>query len=443
MKNFCIAVIVMTLVFLSATPSLTAPLASRTVLDNGAVLLVAERPSIPMVVVNIMVKTGAVADPAGKEGLANLTAELLMRGTQKHSAQALAEELDFLGASLGTDADYEATTLSLTTLTKNLDQAMSLLAEVLLTPTFPQGELAQKKKEIEGGLKSREEQPGWVAQRAFLTELYPHHPYGRQVEGQPTTLATLTQADVKKFHQMYYRPNNAIITFTGDVTQSQVNSLLEKQLSEWKQATIPEIPWPEKAPLNATRITIDKKVSQANIMLGHYGIARSNPDYYALLIMNYILGARGTESRLMKRIREELGLVYHIGSNFSPRKHVGPFYIALQTKNESALQAIEESLQVLRQLIDQGLTQEELDAAKAYLINSFPLRLASNRDVSSILPILEFYELGLDYPDRYADLIGQVTLEKVQSVANTYLRPDQLLQVVVADLAAAGLEKAQ
>ena len=441
MKNFCVAILV--LVSLNALPSIAAPLASRTVLDNGATLLVAERPSIPMVVVSVMLKTGAVADPAGKEGVANLTTELLLRGTKKHSAQALAEELDFLGASLGTDADYETTTLSLTTLTKNLDQAMSLFAEVLLTPTFPQEELAQKKQEIEGGLKSQEEQPGWVAQRAFLTNLYPRHPYGRQVEGQPATLATLTQGDVKKFHQTYYNPNNAIITFTGDVTQAQARSLVDKYLSEWKQAPLPAISWPEAASLKATRVTIDKKVSQANIMLGHYGIARSNPDYYALLTLNYILGARGTESRLMKRIREELGLVYNIGSNFSPRQHAGPFYISLQTKNESTTQAIDEALQVLRQLIAQGLTQEELDAAKAYLINSFPLRLASNRDVAGILPIIEFHELGLDYPDRYADLIGQVTLDKIQNVAKTYLHPDQLLQVIVADLATAGLEKKQ
>jgi zinc protease len=261
------------------------------------------------------------------------------------------------------------------------------------------------------------------------------------VEGKPETLATLTQADVKKFYQTYYRPNNAIITFTGDVTQPQAVSLLEKHLSEWKQAPLPELSWPEERPLNASRITIDKKVSQANIILGHYGIARANPDYYTLLVINYILGARGTESRLMKRIREELGLVYNIGSNFSPRRRAGPFYISLQTKNESATLAIAETLQVLRQLIAQGLTQEELDAAKAYLINSFPLRLASNRDVAGILPILEFHELGLDYPDRYADLIGQVTLDKIQNAAKTYLHPDQLLQVIVADLTAAGLGK--
>jgi zinc protease len=418
-----------------------APLGVRTVLDNGAILLVAERSDIPMVVMNIMLKTGSVSDPTGKEGLANLTAELLLRGTKQHSAQALAEELDFLGASLNVDADYEVTTLSLTTLSKNLDQALSLLAEVLLTPTFPQDELVQKRKEIEGGLKSREEQPGWVAQKTFLATLYPHHPYGRQTEGQPATLAALTQADVKQFHQTYYRPNNAIITFVGEVSQSQATAQLQKHLGEWKPGPLPEAAWPNSTQSPTTRLTIEKKVDQANIILGHFGIDRANPDYYAVQLMNYILGGRGTESRLMKRIREELGLVYHIGSNFSVRKHSGPFTISLQTKNASATQAIEETLQVLRQFIEQGMTQEELDAAKAYFINSLPLRLASNRDVANLLPVLEFYNLGLDYPDRYADLIGQVTLDKIKSVARTYLHPDQCLQVVVADLAAAGLEK--
>jgi zinc protease len=217
--------------------------------------------------------------------------------------------------------------------------------------------------------------------------------------------------------------------------------LLQKHLANWKQATIPDVTWPASAQPQAARVTIDKKVDQANIILGHAGIARANPDYYAIQLMNYILGARGTESRLMKRIREELGLVYYIGSNFAVRKHAGPFTISLQTKNASATQAIEESLQVLRQFIEQGMTQEELDAAKSYFINSLPLRLASNRDVAGLLPVLEFYNLGLDYPDRYADLIGQVDLDKIKSVAKTYLHPDQFLQVIVANLAASGLEK--
>ena len=185
------------LLLCSAAPAQAAPLGTRTVLDNGATLLVAERPGIPMVVMTILLKTGAAADPDGKAGLANLTAVLLTRGTKKHSAQALAEELDFLGASLAVDADYETTTISLTTLTKNLEPALGLLSEVLISPTFPEPELERKRKEIKGGLRSREEEPGWVAHKAFVEKLYPHHPFGRLVEGQPTTLDTLTQAEVK------------------------------------------------------------------------------------------------------------------------------------------------------------------------------------------------------------------------------------------------------
>jgi zinc protease len=183
------------------------------------------------------------------------------------------------------------------------------------------------------------------------------------------------------------------------------------------------------------------KVSQANVILGHTGIARSNPDYYAVQLMNYILGARGTESLLMKKIREELALVYYVGSSFVVRKHAGPFTVSLQTKNTSTTQAINESMQVIRQFIEQGPSQAEVDAAKSYFINSFPLRLVSNRDVVALLPVLEFYDLGLDYPDRYANLIGQVTLEQVQAAAKTYLHPDRFLQVVVADLAQAGLSE--
>ncbi len=428
-------------VLCSVASAQAAPLGSRTVLDSGAVLLVAERPGLPMVVMNIMLPTGSAADPAGKEGLANLTAELLMRGTKQHSAQALAQELDFLGASLGVDADYEATTLTLTTLTKNIDQSLALLAEVLLTPTFPPGELEQKRKEIEGVLKSHEEQPGWVAQKTFLSTLYPHHPYGQLVEGKSSALETVTQAEVTTFHRTYYRPNGAVIAFAGDITQAQAAALLHKHLADWRQAPIPDVAWPENTPPVTTRLTLDKKVSQANILLGHPGIARANPDYYAVQLMNYILGMRGTESRLMKRVREELGLVYHIGSTFMARKHAGPFLVSLQTKNASAAQAVDETLRTVHQMTEQGLTPEELNDAKAYFINSFPLRLASNRDVAALLPLIEFYNLGLDYPDRYAALIGQVTLEQVQAAAKTYLHPDQFLQVVVADLAAAGLEK--
>jgi zinc protease len=254
-------------------------------------------------------------------------------------------------------------------------------------------------------------------------------------------LATLTQADVKKFHQTHYRPNNAIIAIAGDLSQERAVTVLHKYFAAWQAAAIPATSWPEVEQPAAEQVTLNQKVSQANVLLGHIGIARSDPDYYAVQVMNYILGGGGFGSRLMDKIREELGLVYHIHSSFSARKHAGPFIISLQTKNASATQAIDESLQVVRHFIEQGPTPKDLEEAKAYLINSFPLRLVSNNDVAGLLPALEFYGLGLDYPERYPELIGQVTLEQVQAAAKAHLYPDRLLRVVVADLAQAGLER--
>ena len=420
-----------------------APLGTRTVLDNDATLLVAERPGLPMVVLSMILKTGAAVDPQDKQGRANLTAALLTRGTKSYSAQALAEELDFLGTSLSVDAGNDATTIGLTTLTKNLDRSFALLAEVILSPSFPQDEFERIRKEIEGRLHSNEEDPGWVAGKAFREHLYPQHPYGRLVSGQAETLARITPDDIRQFHATYYRPNNAIIAIAGEITQDRVGSLFASHFADWKAADLPDFSWPDPPEREARQVNLDKEVTQANIMIGHSGIARSHPDYYAVLIMNHILGGGGFGSRLMDRIREEQGYAYSVGSYFSARRHPGPFTVALQTKNESARQAIAETLDVIRHFREEGAAEEEVEAAKAYLTNSFPLRLISNSDVAGMLPVLEFYGLGLDYPDRYPDIIGSVTLEQVRAAAKQHLHPDQFLQVVVADLEKAGLERTE
>ena len=424
-------------------PLSAAPLGTRTVLDNGAILLVAERPGLPMAIMTMILKTGAAVDPQDKQGVANLTAELLTRGTKNYSAQALAEELDFLGTSLSIGAGHDTTTINLTTLTKNIDKSFALLAEVLLAPTFPQDEFERIRKEIEGGIQSREEDPGWVANKAFKENLFPQHPYGRLVSGQAATLVRISTNDVKQFHTTYYRPNNAIIAVAGEITLEQITTLLARHFARWKPADLPAVSWPDAPTVQAEQLQLNKEVTQANILIGQPGIARSHPDYYAILVMNYILGGGGFGSRLMDRIREEKGYVYSISSHFSARKHPGPFIVSLQTKNESALQAIAETLAVIRQFSEEGATEAELKAAKAYFINSFPLRLVSNRNVAGMLPVLEFYELGLDYPDRYAGIIGAVTLEQVKAAAKNHLKPDQFLQVVVADLEKAGLARAQ
>ena len=255
-----------------------APLGTRTVLDNDATLLVAERPGLPMVVLSMVLKTGAAVDPQDKQGLANLTATLLTRGTKSYSAQALAEELDFLGTSLSVNAGNDATTISLTTLTKNLDRSFALLAEVVLSPSFPQDEFERIRTEIEGRLHSNEEDPGWVAGKAFREHLYPQHPYGRLISGQAETLARVTPDDIRQFHATYYRPNNAIIAVAGEITQDRVGSLLASHFADWKAADLPDFSWPDPPEREARQVNLDKEVTQANIMIGHSGIARSHPD---------------------------------------------------------------------------------------------------------------------------------------------------------------------
>ena len=420
-------------------PAEAAPIAARTVLDNGAILLVAERPGVPMVVMNITLKTGSTADPIGKAGVANLTAQLLTRGTQGYTAQALAEALDFLGTSMSVSADYETTTVLVTTLTKNLEASFGLLAEVLLHPTFPAEEFERERTEVLGAIRSQEENPSWVANKAFQENLYADHPFGRLIDGEPTTLATLTPADITSFYHTYYRPNNAIIGIAGDLSQTRAQELLARHLGTWRADPVPQLSWPAEPNPAAARLLIDRPLSQANIILGHPGVARHNPDIYAIRVMNYILGAGGFDSRLTKRIREELGLVYSVTSRFSSRKHAGPFRIILQTKNASAKQAIEEAVGIMRRYIEEGATATELDAAKAYLVNSYPLGLVSNRQIATLLPALEFYELGLDYPDRYPGIIQALSLGQIKAVAKQYLHPDKLLHVVVANLEQAQL----
>ena len=432
----------LTVLGLPLSSAQAAPIAARSVLDNGAVLLVAERPGVPMVVMNIMLKTGSTADPVGKAGVANLTAELLTRGTRQYTAQALAEALDFLGTSLSVSANYETTILSVTTLTRNLEASFALLAEVLLHPTFPAEEFAHKRTEVLGAIRSQEEDPGWVANTAFQEKLYAEHPFGRLTEGQPGTLAGLTPADISAFYHTYYRPNNAIIGIAGDLSHTQAQALLVRHLGGWTAAPVPPLPWPAAPRPAAAQLLINRPVSQANIILGHPGVARSNPDIYAIRVMNYILGAGGFGSRLTDRIREELGLVYSIISQFSSRKHAGPFRLSLQTRNASASQAIDEAVGIMRDYIEHGATEQELEAAKAYLVNSYPLGLVSNRQIAGLLPALEFHDLGLDYPDRYPGIIQALSLEQVRAAARTYLHPERLLRVVVANLEEAQLPPA-
>ena len=311
---------------------------------------------------------------------------------------------------------------------------MELLADILLNPQFAEAEVARKIAEMKARLKRMEEEPRQIAQLAFAQSLFRAHPYAHPVEGSVASLEKLTRVDIQRFFQSYYRPNNALITIVGQINLEEATGFLEKVLGGWPAAPIQKPPL--AAPQGLARpevVKIDRSSSQANILWGHLGVNRGNPDYYALLVMNYILGGGGFVSRLMDQIRDNLGLTYGIYSHFDAREFPGAFEISLETKNQNTNQAVAEILKELNKLLEKGVTATELAEAKAYLTGSFPLRMDTNAKVVKLLSAMEFYGLGLDYPEKFPQLINQVTEEEILRVARKYLQPDRFLLVVVGD----------
>jgi zinc protease len=260
------------------------------------------------------------------------------------------------------------------------------------------------------------------------------------VEGTEESVKRVEREGLIEFYEKYYRPNRAIFTVVGDVSEQEILDHLGRAFRSWEKGAPPAEAGPAPSPGPATVIKVNKDLTQANIIIGHDGVPRSHPDYYAIQVMNYVLGGGGFSSRLTDSIRNERGLAYSVYSAFQPEKYAGSFEIAMQTRNESAGEAIRVAIEEVRKMREGGVTEEELQEAKDYLIGSFPLRLDTNRKVANFLSQVEFFSLGLDYPDLYPDIIRRVSREDVLRVARQYLQPEKLIVVVVANQAKAALK---
>lgn len=412
----------------------------KAVLPNGITVVTSEQKALPMVTFNLLIEAGSRFDPEGREGLANVAARLLTYGTKNRTALEISETLDFLGATLATACGEEAATVSLTLLKKDLDAGLQLLAEILSASTFPEAEIDRQKQSIIASIRAAEEDPGHVAQLKFMDALFPKSPYGRAVEGTADSVKRVERAGVVEFYQKYYRPNHAILTVVGDVSHREIIERLGKAFRPWEKGGASVAAPPRPVPGAATVVKVSKDLTQANIILGHEGVPRAHPDYYVIQVMNYILGGGGFSSRLMESIRNQRGFAYSVHSAFEPEKYAGSFAVSMQTKNESAGEAIRVAVEEIRKIREQGVTDEELKAAKDYLIGSFPLRLDTNRKVAAFLSQVEFFGLGLDYPERYPEIIRAVTRQDVLRAAKRYLEPEKLIAVVVADQTKAALK---
>jgi len=427
--------------FMIGTNADAALLGKRIVLENGMLLLLSERHTIPSVTINMLIKAGQVLEPSDKAGLAYITAGLLTEGTKKRSSSQIAEEIEFVGGGIGASGGDDSASVNLTILKKDLDLGLDILSDILLNPVFSEEEIIRKVRETKASIEKEKENPSAVAGKEFAKTVFGDHPYGRPTEGLPETLDRIVRDDIVKFHAAHYIPNNTIMAVVGDVTEKEIVSKLNRYLKDWKKREVVNPVFPPVKPLSQKIVKpIDKKITQANIVLGHIGIERENPDYYAAYVMNYILGGGGFTSRLMDNIRDNKGLAYDVHSYFAPMKYSGYFNVGVQTKNESAKVAIEEVLKEMERIRSVPVTDKELEDAKAYLTGSFPLKLDTNKKIAGMLTAIEFFNLGLDYPDRYPKMINALTKDEILRVARKYLNPDNYTMVVVGDLEKAGIK---
>ena len=445
MKNRSITKVLVTIIALymgfglQGHPSYGMPPVKRSVLANGLVLLVSEEHSLPLVTIELLIDAGSRRDPAGKEGLAYLTAQGLLLGTKKHSEAEINEKLDYIGASLAVSVARDYTSLKLRVLKKDLTEGLELFLETITQPSFPEEKFHREVRETVAAIQSSEERPEVVAERAFRRKLFLNSPYSHPVEGSKESLGQIKREDVVKFRSAYYRPNISIFTIVGDVTVKEVEDSMVPKLSGWHHANVAAEHFSTTFARGPETVEIDRNISQANIIIGHQGIRRDNPDFYALTVMNYILGGGGFGSRLLDEIRVKRGLAYTVVSFFEAGKYQGSFQIVLQTKNASAREAISLALEQMKRMQQQLVSQQELERAKKYLTGSFPLRLDTQRELVDFLGQMEYYGLGLDYPERYRSLINSVGREEVLRVAREYLQPDKCVLAVVANLKEANM----
>ena len=415
-------------------PAVAAPLAHREVLPNGIVLLVAERPAVPIVAVRLFTRAGAVFDPEDRAGLANLTGALLTRGTAKRPGPEIDSAIEFVGGSLEAAAGRDNLTVALSVQKKDFSLGLDLLSEVVLSPTFPAAEVTRKVAEIQAAIQRSNEDPGTLATRALSRLVYPSHPYGRPVEGTRESVARLTRDDVVKFYARQARPDATVVAVVGAVTVDEARREITARLGSWAR---PSDPPPSITPptvaMTPHEETIKRELTQSTLMFGRRAVRQTEPDYFPLSVASYVLGG-GSTSRLYTRVREESGLAYAVYSWVSPARYGAAFAVSAQTRTAEVPKVVVMIREELARMTREPVSERELALAKQYLIGSFPFRLDTSSKVADFLAAIEDQGLGLDYADRYKERIGRVTVRDVQDVATKYFPPASFSLVTVGEI---------
>lgn len=401
-------------------PKLPQPIEKT--LENGLRVIVVPKHDIPLVAARLMLKTGGVADPRGKAGLAELTATVLTQGTKTKSAEQIARDVEALGATLAATANWDSSVIDLSVMSSNLPKAMDAVADVARNATFAKDEFERERDQLIDSLQVDLTQPRTLAGAVTSRLIFGDAPYGGRLNGTPATIQAIKREDLVRFHRDHYVPQNAVLVMAGDIKADAAFALAQSAFGSWKRGTAKT-----QAPVKVGKaaaprvIVIDlPDAGQASVSVARQGIKRTDPGYMQALVANSVLGG-GYSSRLNQEIRIKRGLSYGAGSSFDPRVDVGPFSARTDTKNESAAEVARILVEEVGRLSEVDVPDTELTPRKAALIGNFAQTLETTSGIVDAISALALYDLPLSEINRYISGVQAVTAEQVRKFASANL----------------------
>jgi zinc protease len=405
---------------------------SRTVLPNGAVVIAKETRTIPAVTINLAIRAGSVCDPADAPGAMFLLSRVIDRGTASRSTADIAEDLDSRGITLNLSVARHLFSLACTCLSEDVDEVFALMGDIVMSPTFPDAELAIRKAEVMTAIRQDDDNPAVRAVESLMALLYPAHPYGRRTKGSAEVVEHLSRERLAALHAARFAPSALSAVVVGDLPAERAMDLAARAFGRWLVPSPGADALPRAMPAtNRQRLVIPMmNKAQADVAYGFTAVARNDPAYYACSLMNNILGQYSMGGRLGDSIRERQGMAYYVSSALDANVAPGPLSIRAGVSPANVDRAVAAIDEEVVRLVRDGLTTQELDESRRYLIGSIPRSLETNGAIANFLQVEEFFGLGLDYDARLPDLLNAVTMDDVNAAARRALDPDRATVVI-------------
>mgnify|MGYP000405312464 CR=1 FL=1 len=405
-------------------------------LKNGLKVFIVPTGEVPLVTMRLLVPAGSCADPAGIEGLAGMTARLLLKGAGGMGAEKISAAIEGVGGMLEARAGRDYAIVYGDFLSRDFELGLGYLARAVMSPDFPGSEFERERSTVLAEAMSVKENPYALANREFLRLLLGPHPYGNPVDGYPASVGGMKRGDVAAFHRARYVPQGSVLAVVGDIDSAKAKDLIEKKLGGWKGSAPAGsgVPALETGPVKARRVVVIDKpdLTQSQIRIGNIAAGRNTPDYFELTVANSVLGG-GFTSRLMDEIRVNRGLSYGARSVLGQYRYGGYFGIYTYTKNATLRETIDVALEQVRLLRDETVGDEELTGCKRYISGLFPFDIETNGDIAQWMTDLEFYGLGGDFVEKYRSRIGEISPDGVERAAGKYFGYDGNLIMVMTN----------